>query len=46
MLRHIYILEKFPPDLAHCAESAHKMGHTAAVQSLYSIDVSGGYEVA
>ena len=36
MIRHIYITEKFPPQLAEKEEIANKMGHTVDQQTLYS----------
>lgn len=42
MLRHIFLTERFPPDLSHREEIARKMAHTVGQQTLYSLDVSGG----
>lgn len=39
MLRHVYITEKFPADLAHREEIARKMAHTVGQQTLYALDV-------
>ncbi len=36
MLRHIYITHKYPPQLKEKQETASKMGHSIAEQSLYS----------
>ncbi len=36
MLRHIFITEKFAPELNEKQEVAKKMGHSVATQELYA----------